>query len=245
MIKQQAKNFIKKKIRNAIILMLKPFLVPIIIIVIILLLVCYITDILYLGDKHKDEVNMTEEVKYYTDKEYTEEDSKSLFESVAEFLDKIFGTEIVDNADWPVVGKGRGDITSYYGKRTAPTSGASTYHSGIDIAAPQSTKLVAIVDGTITRTSWGGAGGYTITMESGEYSFSYCHCDPNFIVKVGDEVKKGQVIGKVGPKNVYGVSGNPYKDSQGNPTNGATTGCHCHFTVKKNGQTINPLDILK
>ena len=85
----------------------------------------------------------------------------------------------------------------------------------------------------------------TATIFSGEYSFSYCHSDPNFIVKVGDEVKKGQVIGKVGPKNVYGVPGNPYKDSQGNPTNGATTGCHCHFTVKKNGETIDPLTILK
>ena len=70
-------------------------------------------------------------------------------------------------------------------------------------------------------------------------------CTKYCFVKDGDEVKKGQVIGKVGPKNVYGVPGNPYKDSQGNPTNGATTGCHCHFTVKKNGETIDPLTILK
>ncbi len=116
--------------------------------------------------------------------------------------------------------------------------------AGIDIAAPEGTKLVSIVDGKVIRTSWGGAGGFTITIVAGEYTFSYCHSDPNFIVKVGDEVKKGQVIGKVGPKNVYGVPGNPYRDSKGNPTNGATTGCHCHFTVKKNGQTFNPLDIL-
>ena len=246
MIKKKAKNFLKKKIKTAIILILKPLIVPIIIISIIFLLVCYITDILYLGDKHKDKVDMKEEVKYYyADEEYTEEDSKTFFESVADFLDSIFGVEILGNADWPVVGKGKGDITSYYGYRKAPTSGASTYHSGIDIAAPEGTKLVAILDGKVTRTSWGGAGGYTITIESGEYSFSYCHSDPNFIVKVGDEVKKGQVIGKVGPKNVYGVPGNPYKDSQGNPTNGATTGCHCHFTVKKNGETIDPLSILK
>lgn len=115
---------------------------------------------------------------------------------------------------------------------------------GIDIAAPEGTKLVAIVDGTVIKTAWGGAGGFTITIEAGEYTYSYCHSDPNFIVNVGDKVVKGQVIGKVGPKNVYGVNGNPYKDGNGNPTNGATTGCHCHFTVKKNGQTINPLEIL-
>lgn len=115
---------------------------------------------------------------------------------------------------------------------------------GIDIAAPEGTKLIAITDGKVIRTSWGGAGGYTITIESGEYQFSYCHSDSNFIVKVGDEVEKGQVIGKVGPKIIYGVPGNPYKDGNGNPTNGATTGCHCHFTVRKNGETMNPLEIL-
>ena len=48
---------------------------------------------------------------------------------------------------------------------------------------------------------------------------SYCHCSPSYIVKKGDKVKKGQVIGEVGPKNVYGVPGNQYKDSNGNPTN--------------------------
>lgn len=116
---------------------------------------------------------------------------------------------------------------------------------GIDIAAPEGTKIIAICDGEVIRTAWGGAGGYTITIKAEEYTFSYCHSDPKFLVKEGDKVKKGQVIGKVGPKNVYGVSGNPYKDSSGNPTNGATTGCHCHFTVKKNGQTIDPLTILK
>lgn len=116
---------------------------------------------------------------------------------------------------------------------------------GIDIGAPEGTKLIAICDAEITKIGWGGANGYTITMVSGEYTFSYCHSDPNFMVKEGDKVKKGQVIGKVGPKNVYGIPGNPYKDSEGNPTNGATTGCHCHFMVRKDGETIDPLTILK
>lgn len=46
----------------------------------------------------------------------------------------------------------------------------------------------------------------------------------------------------VGPKNVYGINNNPYKDSNGNPTNGATTGCHLHFSVKSSGNVVNPLD---
>ena len=115
---------------------------------------------------------------------------------------------------------------------------------GIDIAAPEGTELVAIMDGIITSTGWAGAGGYTIRISSNEYSFTYSHTSPNFLVKIGDKVKKGQVIGRVGPKNVYGIEGNPYKDSNGNPTNGSTTGCHCHFSVKKNEVTIDPLTIL-
>ena len=246
MINQNIDKVINRKIKKGLLMLLSKLAIPIILIFIILLLVSYITDIFYIGIKNEEKSNMKEEIKYYTDEEYTEEDSKSFFESVGEFIDGIFKSEeIVADAEFPVVGKSFKDITSGYGKRTAPTSGASTFHSGIDIGAPEGTKIIAIADGKVTKTAWGGAGGYTITIESGEYSFSYCHSDPNFIVKVGDDVKKGQVIGKVGPKNVYNVPNNPYKDSNGKPTNGATTGCHCHFTVRKNGQTINPLTILK
>lgn len=103
------------------------------------------------------------------------------------------------------------------------------------------------MDGEITSGGWGGANGYTIVVKStdGVYRFSYSHCSPNFIVTVGQEVKRGKIIGEVGPKNVYDVPNNPYKDSEGNPTNGATTGCHCHFTVRRDGEYIDPLEILK
>lgn len=246
MINQNIDKVINRKIKKGVLMLLSKLAIPVILIFIILLLVSYITDIFYIGIKNEEKSNMKEEIKYYTDEEYTDEDSKSFFESVGEFIDGIFKSEeIVADAEFPVVGKSFKDITSGYGKRTAPTSGASTFHSGIDIGAPEGTKIIAIADGKVIKTAWGGAGGYTITIESGEYSFSYCHSDPNFIIKVGDDVKKGQVIGKVGPKNVYNVPNNPYKDSNGKPTNGATTGCHCHFTVRKNGQTINPLTILK
>lgn len=141
---------------------------------------------------------------------------------------------------WPIPGYNR--ISSQFGKRVSPTSGASSYHSGVDIPAPPGTKFVAVHDGIITFRQFLGAGGFTITLSFDNYKVSYCHCDPNFIVTIGQEIKQGEVIGCVGPKNVYGVLGNIYKDEKGNPTNGATTGPHLHFGIRKDGQYQNPLN---
>ena len=77
--------------------------------------------------------------------------------------------------------------------------GASSSHSGIDIPAPEGTKFIAVADGKITFRDFLGAGGYTITLSFDDFKVSYCHCDPNWIVSVGDEIKQGQVIGCVGP----------------------------------------------
>lgn len=142
-------------------------------------------------------------------------------------------TKIIDFIDdgnllWPA--PNYYGINSYFGKRNAPTGGASTYHKGIDIAVPQGKEFIAVTDGTITFRDFLGGGGYTITLtDSQGVKYSYCHSDPNFVVSVGDNVKKGQIIGNVGPKYVYGVIGNKYHDSKGIPTNGATTGPHLHF----------------
>lgn len=144
---------------------------------------------------------------------------------------------------WPIPGYTR--ISSYFGRRKAPISGASIYHTGIDIPAPEGTKLIAICDGEITFTDFLGGGGYTITLSVDDIKFTYCHVSPSFIVNVGDEVSKGQVIGYVGPKYVYGVKGNQYSDEYGKPTNGATTGCHLHFGVRINEKYVNPLDYFK
>lgn len=123
--------------------------------------------------------------------------------------------------------------------------GASINHSGIDIPAPEGTKLFAIDDAKVIFASWGAGGGYTITIQLNNYKdirVSYCHVSPIMYVSTGDSIKKGQFVGTVGPKNVYGIINNPYKDSYGNPTNGATTGCHLHFTIKLNSKAVNPLD---
>ena len=148
------------------------------------------------------------------------------------------------NFAWPIPGYTR--ISSYFGKRTAPTIGASTYHKGIDIPAPEGTNLIAICDGQITFTGFLGGGGYTITLTtSNGLKISYCHVSPNYIVSEGDTIIQGQVIGKVGPKYVYGVPGNTYKDQSGRPTNGASTGCHLHLGFRLDGKYVNPLSYLQ
>ncbi len=144
------------------------------------------------------------------------------------------------NYQWPVVGYNT--ITSYFGYRQAPTSGASTYHSGIDIAAPVGSNLISSITGTVIYADFKGAGGHTIIIQNGNVEVAYCHVDSRYYPSVGDKVLKGQIIGRVGPKNIYDVENNPYKDKNGNPTNGATTGPHLHFSIKIDNKFVNPLE---
>ena len=112
---------------------------------------------------------------------------------------------------------------------------------GIDIGAPEGSYFIAVTDGVITYEGFLGGGGYTITLTHENLKITYCHCNPIFFKQVGDYVKRGEVLGKVGPKNVYGIPGNQYFDEDGNPTNGATTGPHCHLGMRLDGEYINPL----
>ena len=156
--------------------------------------------------------------------------------------EKIFYGNL--NFAWPI--PGYTSISSPFGKRTAPTSGASTFHKGTDIPAPEGTTLIATCDGEITFIGFLGGGGYTITITNADgLKISYCHVSPNYIVSVGQLVEQGEIIGNVGPKYVYGVVGNNYKDASGNPTNGATTGCHLHIGFRAGGEYVNPMDYLK
>lgn len=144
---------------------------------------------------------------------------------------------------WPI--PGYVNLSSKFGYRNSPTSKASSYHSGIDIPAPEGTNLYSIDEAYVIFASWGAGGGYTITIQLINYpelKASYCHLSPIMFVRKGDKIEKGYLLGTVGPKNVYGIKNNPYKDSSGNPTNGATTGCHLHFTIKLNNKAVDPLN---
>ncbi len=141
---------------------------------------------------------------------------------------------------WPLPGYNK--ITSYFGKRISPTTGASTNHSGIDIASPEKSSIYSVLSGIVTYTGFKGASGFTVTIQSSNFQISYSHVSPNFIVYKGKNVSKKEKIAEVGPKYVDNVLNNPYKDSTGRNTNGATTGPHLHLTIKKDGIAVNPLD---
>ena len=96
-------------------------------------------------------------------------------------------------------------ISSNFGLRTSPTAGASSFHKGIDIPAPENTYFLAIMNLKVTYTGFSGSGGYTIMCKNSDLTILYCHVSPNFLVNIGDELVAGQILGQVGPKNVYDV----------------------------------------
>ncbi len=130
-------------------------------------------------------------------------------------------------------------ISSNYGWRGDPFNGNRTFHKGIDMAAARGTPIHAIADGTVTRASWYSTFGECVIIYHGNNLYSlYAHCDntsksrPVYEVKVGDYVKKGQVVAYVG-------------------TTGRSTGNHLHFQMydpriskPNSGNTLNPKDYL-
>lgn len=117
----------KIKGKKIVLMLLQPLLIPVVFIGILLLLVCYITDVLYIGISNEDKSNIKQELKFYTQEEYTKEDCDSFFGSVESFISNLFSKETIDDADWPVLGSKK--VTSEYGYREAPTEGASTFHT--------------------------------------------------------------------------------------------------------------------
>lgn len=122
-------------------------------------------------------------------------------------------------------------IVSYFGHRESPGGIGSTNHQGIDISAPTGTPIYAADDGTIVlmqKTSQSnGAGNYTQINHGKGIITEYMHqSEFNTELKVGDKVKKGDLIGYVG-------------------TTGNVTGAHLHFGVIVNGVKRDPLNYVK
>lgn len=143
---------------------------------------------------------------------------------VAEAVPKIIerGTQAPPTFLKPISG---GRLTSRFGKRKAPTRGASTYHKGVDWSIPVGTSVVASSGGEVIRAGWGSGYGYCVYIEHPDGKVTrYGHLS-KVLVKVGQSVNQGEKIA---------LSGNT----------GISTGPHLHFEILVNGTQVNPLTYL-
>lgn len=117
---------------------------------------------------------------------------------------------------WPV----SGTVSCEYGYRYCPYHGYEL-HTGIDIAVPTGTSVKAAASGTVVQAYYNASYGNMILLNNGGGIYTLYAHNSSLLVGVGTKVSKGQVIAK---------SGNT----------GNSTGPHCHFEVRKNGQPVNP-----
>lgn len=118
----------------------------------------------------------------------------------------------------PVTGR----VTSEFGSRNHPVFGRASYHEGLDIANAMWTPIKATADGICTYSGVRGSYGILvqITHRNSGYVTRYAHL-VHAKVKVGDVVKRGDVIGNVG-------------------NTGISTGPHLHYEVIKGTRPVNP-----
>ncbi|MDR2397670.1 MAG: M23 family metallopeptidase [Spirochaetaceae bacterium] len=123
---------------------------------------------------------------------------------------------------WPV----RGYITSPYGYRSSPFTGIRQFHSGMDIGVPLGTPIRAAMSGRVTSVGYDKSfGNFVVISHHAGYRTLYAHMSV-IRTKSGDYVDTGERIGDAG-------------------STGLSTGPHLHFTVYKNGVTINPRSLIK
>lgn len=124
---------------------------------------------------------------------------------------------------WPI--PGYNTITSEFGMRVHPITGAYKLHTGTDIGAPMGADFVAMGKGVVTKASMTPAYGNMVIIDhGGGVQTLYAH-GSEILVQVGQEVEAGTPVLKVG-------------------STGYSTGPHAHFEIRINGQPVNPMDYL-
>ena len=112
-------------------------------------------------------------------------------------------------------------ITSPFGPRKSPTTGASTYHQGVDLDTGTGWPVVAARAGVVVFAGWGNAAGNYVTIDHQDgFRSTYMHLS-SINVSVGQIVSAGKNIGATG-------------------STGVSTGDHLHFGISLNGVWVNP-----
>jgi murein DD-endopeptidase MepM/ murein hydrolase activator NlpD len=117
-------------------------------------------------------------------------------------------------------------LTSPYGMRIHPVYGYPKMHTGVDLAAPLNTPIYATRAGVVVWAGWGSTGGWWVKVDHGDgFASTYLHLT-RYVVKIGDFVEAGQIVGYMG-------------------STGVSTGSHLHFGIMFNGEWVNPLKYVK
>ena len=138
-------------------------------------------------------------------------------------LNSISGDYIGGAMIWPIPGYTQ--ITSHYGMRVHPITGAYKLHTGMDVSAPIGASFVAAGNGIVSKATYNTAYGNMVVIDhGGGVQTLYAH-GSEIIAQVGQTVSTGDEVLKVG-------------------STGYSTGPHAHFEIRVNGQTVNPEEFL-
>jgi murein DD-endopeptidase MepM/ murein hydrolase activator NlpD len=142
-----------------------------------------------------------------------------------EMLDTLFQKETAKWATTPSIYPTAGLLTGYFGWRNDPFTGKRQFHFGLDIASALGNPVVATADGTVIATNTDQGLGRSVQISHGLGILTvYGHLN-KFNCRVGQKVKRGDVIGELG-------------------NSGHAVGPHVHYEVKVDGTNVNPLSYI-
>lgn len=119
-----------------------------------------------------------------------------------------------------------GYASSGFGRRSDPFTGFNEFHRGVDFSGPRGSDILSVADGVVQFAGYSNGYGNVVEIDHGNgYMTRYAHNEEN-LVSVGDRVKSGQVIAKMG-------------------STGRSTGTHLHFEVWQDGKAVNPNQYLR
>jgi murein DD-endopeptidase MepM/ murein hydrolase activator NlpD len=147
-------------------------------------------------------------------------------DEISDFYEKYLNRIAYNISYTPLGMPFHGDITSRFGSRENPFSGAGVEtHKGLDIRAPYGAPVKSMAKGEVVFAGPRGGFGNCIMLKHGNgFETLYGHLS-KILVSVGQQIEIGQQIGNVG-------------------STGRSTGPHLHYEVHKNGQKINPESFL-